>query len=47
MTVGEVLKERCFPNEIGISGWVSHCYFGRIATRAIERCHSHGAVYAI
>jgi hypothetical protein len=47
MTVGEVLTERCFPDQIGISGWVSRCYWGRIATRAIERCHSHRAVYAM
>jgi hypothetical protein len=47
MTVGEVLSERCFPERSGISGWVSRCYFGRIATRAIERCHSHRAVYAM
>ena len=47
MTVGEVLAERCFPDHIGISGWLSRCYFGRIATRAIERCHSHRAVYAM
>jgi len=47
MTVGEVLSERCFPDQVGISGWLSRCYFGRIATRAIEKCHSHRAVYAI
>jgi hypothetical protein len=47
MTVGEVLTERCFPDQVGISGWVSRCYLGRIATRAIENCHSHRAVYAM
>jgi transposase-like protein len=47
MTVREVLSERCFPDQVGISGWLSRCYFGRIATRAIEKCHSHRAVYAI
>jgi hypothetical protein len=47
MTVGEVLTERYFPDQIGISGWVSRCYFGRIATRSIESCQSHEAVYAI
>jgi hypothetical protein len=47
MTVSEVLAKRLFPNEVGISGWVARCYFGRIATRAIERCRSHRAVYAI
>ena len=33
MTVGEVLAERCFPDQVGISGWVARCYCGRIATR--------------
>ena len=47
MTVEEVLAERCFPGKVGISGWISRCYFGQIATRAIERCHSHRAVYAM
>jgi transposase-like protein len=47
LTVGEVLAARCFPDHVGISGWVSRCYYGRIATRAIDRCHSHRAVYAI
>jgi hypothetical protein len=46
-TVAEVLAERCFPDRVGISGWVLCCYFGRIATRAIGTCHSHCAVYAI
>ena len=47
MTVGEVLSKRLLPAESGISGWVSRCYFGRIRTRAIERCQSHRAVYAM
>jgi len=47
MTVGQVLAERSFPDQVGISGWMSCCYFGRIATRAIERCHLHRAVYAM
>ncbi len=47
MTVGEVLAERRFPDRVGLSGWVSRCYFGRIATRAIARCHPHRAVYAM
>ena len=47
MTVGEVLAERCFPERVGISGWVSRCYFGRIATRAIQRSRSHRSVYAM
>jgi hypothetical protein len=47
MTVGEVLTERCFPDQVGISGWVARCYWGRITTRAIERCQSHRAAYAM
>ena len=47
MTVAEVLAARCFPDKVGISEWVSRCYFGRIETRAIERCDSHRAVYAM
>ncbi len=47
MAVGDVLSARCFPDRVGISGWTSRCYFGQIATRAIERCHSHRAVYAM
>jgi hypothetical protein len=47
MTVREVLAERCFPEQVGVSGWLARCYFGEIATRAIERCRSHRKVYAI
>ncbi len=47
MTVPEVLAERCFPDEVGISGWLSRCYFGQIVTRAIKKCRSHDAIYAI
>jgi len=47
MTVGEVLAKRFFPKQVGISGWVSRCYFGRIPTRAIEKCHPHRSVYAM
>jgi hypothetical protein len=47
MTVSEVLVERCFSDEVALSGWLSRCYFGQIATRAIQKCRSHEAVYAI
>jgi transposase-like protein len=46
MTVGEVLGKRCFPEEVGISSWVSRCYFGEIGTRAMRGCRSHDAIYA-
>jgi hypothetical protein len=47
MTVGEVLSARLFPDRVGLSGWLSRCYFGEIMTRAIEKCRSHRAKYAI
>ena len=47
MKVPEVLSERIFQEKIGISGWLSRCYFGQIATRAIKKCRSHEAVFAI
>jgi transposase-like protein len=47
MTVKRVLAERHFPDRIGISGWLSRCYFGRIPTRMIENCVAHEARYAI
>ena len=46
-TVPKVLSERLFPERVGISGWVSRCYFGRIRTRAIEGCVVHAARYAV
>jgi len=41
MTVGEVLEKRHFPSRANISGWLSRCYFGRIATRAMLGCRVH------
>jgi len=45
LTVGEVLSRRRFPHRIGLEGWMSRCYFGRIATRAIRTCRIHSAVF--
>ena len=47
LTVKEILAERLRPDQIGISGWVERCYFGKIATRAIKRCRTHEPEYAI
>jgi transposase-like protein len=47
MTVGEVLAKRLFPNRLNISGWLSRCYFGRIATRAMQGCRVHQNSYAM
>ena len=43
----EILARRHFPDRQRISGWLEQCYFGRIPTRAIERCAVHEARYAI
>jgi transposase-like protein len=47
LSVKQVLAERQFPDRIGISGWLSRCYFGRIPTRMIANCIGHDARYAI
>jgi transposase-like protein len=41
MTVSQVLRDRCFPERVGVSGWVRKCYFGRIRTRRLETNRSH------
>jgi hypothetical protein len=46
LSVEEVLGRREFVDRVGISGWLSRCYFGRIPTRAIKSCVSHTARYA-
>ena len=47
MRVEEILEERLFPGDFGLSRWLSDCYFGRIPTRAIERCKEHQARFAV
>ncbi len=47
LSLPEVLARRQFPLHQEIGGWVRSCYFGRIATRAIENCVTHQATYAI
>ncbi len=46
LSVSEILAERLFPDRAKLSGWLSDCYFGRITTRAIERCSRHERVFA-
>ena len=46
LSIGEVLEERLMPFRSRLSGWLADCYYGRIATRAIERCIEHVAVFA-
>ena len=44
----QILAQRLFPERVpSLSGWLHDCYFGRIPTRAIERCNTHRARYAI
>ena len=47
LSVAEILSERHFPDRVGITGWLSRCYFGRIPTRAIANCVTHTAQYAV
>ena len=47
LSIQEVLARRRFPVREQITGWLAECYFGRIPTRAIERCREHDARYAI
>ncbi len=44
--LGTILSARLFPDRFVLSRWQSDCYFGRIPTRAIERCVPHAARYA-
>ena len=46
-TVREILARRRCPVHQRISGWLQECYFGRIATRAIERSAVHDSRYAM
>jgi transposase-like protein len=45
-TVEEVLRQRLFPWQAGLSGWLAECYFGRIPTRRLARCRHHDLSYA-
>ena len=47
LSVTEILSERHFPEREKVSGWLEACYFGRIKTRAIERCVEHTAHYSM
>jgi hypothetical protein len=48
LEVGEILGRRLFPGRLPVlSAWLRACYFGRIRTRAIDRCVVHRARYAI
>ncbi len=47
LRLGEILARRLFPARAKLSAWQADCYFGRIPTRAIERCVEHTAVFAV
>ena len=48
LEVEEILDHRLFLDRTpGLSIWLRDCYFGRIRTRAIDRCVTHRARYAI
>ena len=47
LSVRQVLERRLFPDDFEITEWLSSCYFGRIATRAIEHCEVHRTRFAI
>lgn len=47
MTVAEILAKRHFTCRSKISGWLAECYFGRIRTRAIEKCVVHAAKFVV
>lgn len=48
LTAREILQKRLFPERVlPDRGWLRECFFGRIPTRAIARCASHRAKYAV
>ena len=47
LRLDQVLARRLFPDRTGLKAWLEACYFGRIPTRAIERCVVHATRYAI
>ncbi len=47
MRIEQILSERLFVMRMDLSEWLTDCFFGRIPTRAIERCVSHDVKYAV
>jgi transposase-like protein len=47
LTIGDVLRRRCFPWQAGLSRWLEECYFGRIPTRRMDRIRHHDLRYAV
>lgn len=46
MRVEQILSHRLFHRDFRLSKWLENCFFGRIRTRAFERCTAHTAKYA-
>jgi transposase-like protein len=47
LTLNEILRERRFPFQFELRGWLSDCYHARIPTRAIPNAREHQLVYAV
>jgi hypothetical protein len=45
MRVEQILSGRLFHRQFKRPEWLKNCFFGRIPTRAIERCVAHRARY--
>jgi len=43
----DVMEGRRFPWRVGLTGWLSECYFGRIPTRRMPRIRHHDLRYAV
>jgi hypothetical protein len=46
LRVEDVLRERRFPWQVSLRGWLERCYYGQIPTRRIHRCRTHRLRYA-
>jgi hypothetical protein len=46
-TLDDVLRQRHFPWQAGLRGWLAACYFGRIPTRRMTRLRQHDLRYAV
>jgi len=47
LTISELLRERRFPWQAELPGWLSDCYFARIPTRRLARCRRHELKLAV
>jgi transposase-like protein len=47
LAVADVLRERQFPWQVPLRGWLQRCYFGQIPTRRIPNGRTHQLHYAL